>query len=145
MQTYLGAMRAGERNANPLFDFLDARLAGAHAGEATVILPVSRRLAQGAGLVAGGILATLADESMAHAVLSLLGPGQSTVTIEMNIRYLRATSASADAAGMQGEISAAASVLKAGRSVMTAEARVSDPTGRLLAVAGSSFQILGAK
>ena len=140
MQTYLNAMRAGERNVNPLFDFLDARLVNAREGGATVTMPVSPRLAQGSGLVAGGILATLADESMAHAVLSLLAPGQSTVTIEMNIRYLRPTKTD-----MAGEINAVSSVLNAGRSVMTAEARVSDSAGRLLAVAGSSFRVLSAK
>ncbi len=137
MRNYLDAIRACELNANPLFDFLGARLASAHEGEASVTLPISCRLAQGGGLVAGGILATLADEAMAHAVLSLLQPGQKTVTIEMNIRYLRATRASAE-----GEISAGARVLKAGRSIMTAEARVGDSAGRLLALAGGSFRVV---
>ena len=89
------------------------------------------------GFVAGGILATLADEAMAHAVISLLQAGQRVVTTEMNIRYLRSTDPK-----KPGELIATGAVLKAGRTILTTEARIHDADGRLLAAAGGSFCIL---
>ena len=44
---------------------------------------------QGAGAVAGGVVAALADEAMAHVVLANLAEGQKTATIEMTVRYFR--------------------------------------------------------
>lgn len=85
-------------------------------------------------MVAGGILATLADETMAHAVISILPEGRQTVTAEMNIRYLRAT-----APNGAGTLVGTARVVKAGRTIITADAEIHDETGRLLATAGGSF------
>ena len=137
---YLEALQCEGQDVNPLFSFLGARLVSAAEGRASIELPVSNRLAQGAGVVAGGILATLADEAMAHAVLSLLADGLKTVTTEMNIRYLRATDPYKG-----GKLVAVGRVIKPGRSIMTTDAEIHDGTGRLLATAGGSFFVLGAE
>lgn len=134
---YLAAVCCYGQDVNPLFNLLGARLAKAENGQATIELPLSRCLTQGGGVVAGGILATLADEAMAHAVISLIDHDRKTVTTEMNIRYLRATDPR-----REGTLIATGAVIKAGRSVMTAEAKVHDDTGRLLATAGASFFVL---
>ncbi len=136
-KAYLDAVCKADQNVNPLFNFLGARLIKAENGEAVISLPVSPCLAQGMGFVAGGILATLADEAMAHAVISLLGEGQRVVTTEMNIRYLRSSDPK-----QPGELVATGSVLKPGRNVLTTEARIHDAKGRLLCAAGGSFFIL---
>ena len=112
----------------------------ASEGRAVIELPVSGRLAQGGGVVAGGILATLADESMAHAVISILEEGRLTVTTEMNIRYLRAV----DPAG-KGMLYGKARVIKPGRSIIVAEAEVRSEADRLIATAGGSFFVIEAK
>lgn len=137
MKFYLEAVCRDGQNVNPLFRFLGARVCSAENGRCVIELPVSRKLTQGGGLVAGGILATIADEGMAHAVLSLLAPGGQTVTTEMNIRYLR----SADPEG-DGTLISSAAVIKPGRRVMVAEAEIHDGAGRLLATAGGSFFVL---
>ena len=134
---YLEALYSANQSVNPLFNFLGAKLVMAKDGKAVIELPVSPRLAQGAGVVAGGILATLADEAMAHAVLSILREGQSTVTTEMNIRFLRATDPK-----KEGMLTASARMVKPGRSVMTTEAEIHDAAGRLLATAGGSFFVI---
>ena len=138
--TYLECVRQADQNVNPLFNFLGARLTRAEKGEAEIVLPVSSNLAQGMGYVAGGILATLADEAMAHAVISLLREGQKVVTTEMNIRYLRASDPK-----QGGELTALGQVIKAGQSVLTTEARIHDARGRLLATAGGSFFVMQPK
>ena len=131
---YLAALRSPDQDVNPLFNLLGARLLEAADGKAVIELPVYARLAQGSGVVAGGILATLADESMAHAVISILEEGSGTATTEMNIRYLRAVSPE-----NKGILRGVARVVKSGRSMITAEAGVYDDSGRLIATAGGSF------
>ncbi len=140
MRQYLKALCEADQNVNPLFAFLGACLTHAENGEATITLPISTHLAQGAGVVAGGILATLADEAMAHAVLSILDAGYYTVTTEMNIRYLRATDPK-----QKGNLIGTAKVIKAGRTIMTTEARIHDSKGLLLATAGGSFFVMPPK
>lgn len=136
---YIAAMCCETQDVNPLFNLIGARLLFAKDGAASIELPVSRCLTQGQGAVAGGILATLADEAMAHAVISLLD-GRRTVTMEMNIRFLRATDP--DKGGM---LTATASVVKPGRSILVAEAKIHDDAGRLLVAAGGSFFVVDAE
>ncbi|MCC8193183.1 MAG: PaaI family thioesterase [Deltaproteobacteria bacterium] len=137
---YIEAMCRETQDVNPLFNFLGARLVSAANGEARMELPVSPCLTQGGGVVAGGILATLADEAMAHAVITLLDHDKNTVTTEMNIRYLRATDPNRN-----GLLIGTARIVKAGRSILTAAAEVHDDAGRLLATAGGSFFVVEAK
>lgn len=134
---YITAMCCEAQDVNPLFNLIGARLISAGDGKARIEMPISRCLTQGQGAIAGGILATLTDEAMAHAVISLLDLGKHTVTTEMNIRFLR--SADPDKNGL---LVASAKVVKAGRSIMTAEAAVHDGTGRLLVTAGGSFFVI---
>lgn len=137
MKHYLEAVCCQDQDVNPLFRYLGACVRMAEKGRCMIDLPVSHKLTQGGGLVAGGILATIADESMAHAVISLLENGQQTVTTEMNIRYLRATDPE-----RPGMLTSSATVIKPGRHVMVAEAEIHDDKGRLLATAGGSFFVL---
>lgn len=134
---YLHAVTQKDQRVNALFTLLGACLQRAENGESQLCVPGSPALCQGGGRVAGGIVATLADEAMAHAVLSLLPDGRSAVTAEMNIRYLR----SADPATC-GELCATARVVKRGSSLYVTEATVHDAQGRLLATSGATFFVV---
>lgn len=138
-QSYLEAVRQDDQTVNPLFSLLKARLTRAENGRAEIVMPVSAALRQGAGMVAGGILATLADEAMAHAVLSGLASGRSAVTAEMNIRYLRAPEPSE-----RETLTARATIVKNGQALCVTEAGVYDGRERLLATAGATFYLLPA-
>lgn len=133
---YLAAMCRDRQDVNPLFNLLGARLAEAANGRARIDMPLAPCLAQGMGVVAGGILATLADEAMAHAVISMFEEGTFMVTTEMNIRYLRASDPR-----REGVLSGIGAVVKPGRSIVATSAEIVDETGRLLATAGGSFFI----
>ncbi|CAK7018503.1 MAG: hypothetical protein DELT_02341 [Desulfovibrio sp.] len=137
MKEYLKAVCADGQCVNPLFRFLGASVRVAEKGRCVIDLPLSGKLTQGDGLVAGGILATIADEAMAHAVISILEPGRRTVTTEMNIRYLRTADPNT-----KGTLTSTATVVKPGRRVMVTEAAIHDDAGRLLATAGGSFIVL---
>jgi uncharacterized protein (TIGR00369 family) len=79
------------------------------------------------GTVHGGLAATLLDSCMGLAVQSMLDKGMGSTTLEFKISLVRAITLKT------GEIRAEGKVLNCGRRVGTAEGRVTDTKGRLLA------------
>src|SRR5262245_54129138 len=79
------------------------------------------------GSVPGGYAAILLDSDMALAVHSTLRPGTSYTTLEFKISCVRGMSATSGVVRTEGR------VLNAGRRVATAEARITDAKGRLIA------------
>ncbi len=132
---YLEQVTQPDQTVNPLFACLGITVASISREKAVLSLPLKKEFIQGAGVVAGGIIATLADEAMAHVVIPNLGMNESTATIEMNIRFLRAVAT--------GMLTAEARLVKKGRTLMTVTADVSDDRGRAVAHAGSSFMVIG--
>lgn len=133
---YLRAVQEPDQRVNPLFRRLKVHLERMDKEGVVLQCPVSPELIQGAGVMAGGILATLADEAMAHAVLMRLGAEQRTATVEMSVRYLRPV--------LEGDtVTAHGWVLKLGRTIVTAEAEMRDSHERLAAKAAASFMVLG--
>jgi uncharacterized protein (TIGR00369 family) len=79
------------------------------------------------GTVHGGLTATLLDSCMGLAIQSMLDKGVGSTTLEFKISLVRAITLET------GEIRAEGKVLSCGRRVGTAEGRVTDTRGRLLA------------
>jgi uncharacterized protein (TIGR00369 family) len=79
------------------------------------------------GTVHGGLTATLLDSCMGLAVQSTLDQGFGSTTLEFKISLVRAI------APETGEIRAEGKVLNCGRRIGTAEGRITDTKGRLLA------------
>ncbi|MDR1685068.1 MAG: PaaI family thioesterase [Desulfovibrio sp.] len=136
-RTYLDEVCGERQSVNPLFNFLNARLRIEPDGAARLTLPVGPGLIQGGGAVAGGILATMADEVMAHAVMAAVGADRATVTVEMNMRYLRSAGPCREA-----DLYAVGRLLKLGKTLCTAASEVYDENDRLLASAGATFYLL---
>ncbi len=80
-----------------------------------------------AGTVHGGLTATLLDSCMGLAIQSTLEKGISQTTLEFKVSLLRPITPET------GPINAEGVVLNRGRRVGTAEGRVTDDKGRLLA------------
>jgi uncharacterized protein (TIGR00369 family) len=79
------------------------------------------------GTVHGGLTATLLDSAMGLAIQSMLDTGVASTTLEFKITLVRPVTVEA------GEIRAEGKVLNCGRRVGTADGRVTDLKGRLLA------------
>ncbi|MGY8661568.1 PaaI family thioesterase [Bradyrhizobium sp. UFLA05-109] len=79
------------------------------------------------GTVHGGLTATLLDSCMGLAIQSVLERGVGSTTLEFKISLVRAITLET------GQIRAEGRVLNCGRRVGTAEGRVTDTKGRLLA------------
>ena len=80
-----------------------------------------------AGTVHGGLAATLLDSSMGLAILTTLEKGIGQTTLEFKISLVRPITPET------GLITAEGVVLSRGRRVGTAEGRITDGSGRLLA------------
>lgn len=61
----------------------------AENARAVLSMPFLYDHAQGAGLMHGGALVSLADTAMVMAIKSILPPGSHFATIELQVRYLR--------------------------------------------------------
>ncbi len=79
------------------------------------------------GTLHGGICATLLDSAMGCAVHTTLEPGVGYGTLELKVNYIR----SVPVDGVQ--LIASAQTIHVGRKTATAEGRVHDPDGRLVA------------
>jgi uncharacterized protein (TIGR00369 family) len=79
------------------------------------------------GTVHGGLAATILDSCMGLAIQSTLDKGISSTTLEFKISLVRAITPET------GRIRAEGKVLNCGRRVGTAEGRITDTKGRLLA------------
>ena len=80
-----------------------------------------------AGTVHGGFAATLLDSCMGLAIQSTLEKGVGQTTLEFKISLVRPITSET------GEIKAEGLVLSRGRRIGTAEGRITDGKGRLLA------------
>ncbi len=80
-----------------------------------------------AGTVHGGLAATLLDSCMGLAIQSTLAKGVAQTTVEFKISLIRPITPET------GAIRAEGTVLNCGRRVGTAEGRITDGKGRLLA------------
>ena len=112
---------------NTIAETLGYDVTEAEAGRVVVtILPTAHHL-NPAGTVHGGLTATLLDSCMGLAVQTTLEKDMSQTTLEFKISLLRPITPET------GEIKAEGLVLSRGRRIGTAEGRVTDSEGRLLA------------
>ncbi|QGY39632.1 hotdog fold thioesterase [Pseudodesulfovibrio cashew] len=116
-ENYLAEVRKPGQQVNPLFAFLGVEILEIVPDRAALRLPVVPGLIQGGGKLAGGILATLLDEAMAHAALGGNAPGRFTTTVDLNVSYFRP-------AGLGDVLECEAKVVKRGGRVLFTEALV---------------------
>ncbi|WP_407118497.1 PaaI family thioesterase [Bradyrhizobium sp. LMG 9283] len=97
-----------------------------HGRVVVALVPTGAHL-NPAGTVHGGLTATLLDSCMGLAIQSTLEKGISQTTLEFKISLLRPITPDT------GPITAEGKVLNCGRRIGTADGRVTDAKGRLLA------------
>ena len=118
-------------------ELIDMRPAEFGVGPAAFVSDAKPSFANPMGTVHGGIVATLLDSALGCAVQTTLDEGVGYTTISLEVKYLRAITLDA------GELRAEAFVIHAGRRQATAEARLTDRDGRVLATATTTCLILG--
>ena len=85
--------------------------------------------------VHGGFAATMIDNALGSAVLTKLPQGVGAGTVQLNINFVHKIEVET------GPVIAEAHVLHAGRSMLTAECKLRDAHGRLLAHGTGTFMV----
>lgn len=127
----------GELPPPPLATLLGMAVEEVGDGYATFTLEPDERMLNPIGSIHGGIAATLLDSCMGCAVHTTLPPDAGYTTAQLNLHYLRSMQP-----GM-GRVRAIGTVLHRGQRQSTAEAKLLDARGRLLAHGTTTCLILG--
>jgi uncharacterized protein (TIGR00369 family) len=121
---------AGTRPPAPLAALVGYRVTAIEPGRARVELDADARHANPMGTVHGGVLCTIADAAMGAAYGATLADGETFVTLELKINFLRPV--------QQGVLVVDAVVVHRGRTVGLTECTVTDDRRHLIAKATST-------
>jgi uncharacterized protein (TIGR00369 family) len=124
---FVEGLVSGELPLNTMARTLGYDVAEAESGRVAITLQPTGAHLNPWGTVHGGLAATLLDSCMGLAIQSMLDKGIGSTTLEFKISLLRAITVDT------GQIRADGRVINCGRHVGTAEGRVTDAKGRLLA------------
>jgi acyl-CoA thioesterase len=87
------------------------------------------------GRMHGGFVATLIDAALGSAVLTKIPEGVYVGTVDLNVKFVGKIEVDT------GQLKITGKVLHAGRSMLTAEARIEDATGKLYAHGSGTFLV----
>ena len=114
---------------------IGAKVERVEPGRSVISIDVEEVHLNGAGTLHGGVYASLIDNAMGLSVLALVGVR--TATIEMNVHFLGAVNG--------GRITCESEVLHRTRRTATAEAKVHDAEGNLVALGTGAFRVFESK
>jgi len=115
----------------PFAKMIGMRFVDLWPGEAEFEIEMRDELRQPAGLLHGGVTATLIDTAMAFAVITRLGQGERASTIDLTVHYLRPHT--------EGKFTCVAKVVRAGKRILTVSADVFNEQKKLIATAISTY------
>jgi uncharacterized protein (TIGR00369 family) len=124
---YMLAIKNGDVPPPPIALLLDMSIVEVEPGRSVFEMVPADYQFNPIGSVHGGIVATLLDSAMGCAVHAMLPAGSAYTTLELKVNFLRRVTTET------GRIRCEGSVIHLGRTVATAEARIVDRDGRLIA------------
>ena len=124
---YMRQLMTGEREPSGMARLMNMRLIEVEEGRAVFAVEPDERHYNGLGIAHGGLAATLLDSALGCAINTVMPAGRVFTTLEMKINYVRPMRRET------GEVRCEAEVLHAGRSVATAEGRITDAGGKIYA------------
>lgn len=124
--------RAEEKLHNlPFAQLMGMRLIDLRHNEAVIKINMRDEFRQPAGVLHGGVTATLIDTAMAFAVITRLSEGERASTIDLTVHYLRPHT--------EGAFTCTARVVRAGKRIFTVSADVVNEDNKLIATAVSAY------
>ena len=136
---FLRAMIAGELPAAPIGGTLGFRLVEVEPGRAVFESEPGPNLLNPLGAVHGGFALALIDSATGCSVHTELEAGVGYTTVETKVNFVRPITAGT------GRIRCEGRVLSRGRTIATAEARLTSADGKLLAHGTSTLIILAPR
>ena len=123
----LQGMIDGRYPGPPIAELMDFAVTELGPGRAIFIGRPGRQHYNPSGTVHGGYAATLLDSAMGCAVHTLVPKGQGFTTLEIKVNYVRPMFDNT------GEVRCEAAVINMGKTVATADGKLLDGKGRLIA------------
>jgi uncharacterized protein (TIGR00369 family) len=127
--------RIGHGQTIPMMQLMNQQIVALAEGAATVTALPEEQFDNAQGRTHGGFVATLIDTVMGFAVATKLPEGTGYGTIDLNVKFVRKIDVHT------GLLTATATVEHAGRTMLTATARVVDAAGKLYAHGSGSFLV----
>ena len=124
---FVRAIFDGRLPAPPIMQGIEPFDSSAELGVVVMYSTPGMRHYNPIGSVHGGYAATLLDSVMGLAVHTMLPPGSGYTTLEFKVSFIRGMTKDTGAVRSEGR------TLNVGRRAATAEARITDAQGRLLA------------
>jgi acyl-CoA thioesterase len=118
----------------PFNSLLGLRLTKLHADGLTIECAVKAELLNGAGVVHGGVTATMADAAVGIALNRHFGGRRPITTVELKINYFRPIA--------DGKVFARARLLRVGSTLCVGQADLSDTDGKPVATALVTYMLL---
>ena len=132
-ESYEKALRSAVASA-PYYQLLKISLDQIDDGFARFRMPFRKELTQAYGVVHGGAIATLADTSVAFAMMTMIQPGEKVTTVEFKINFLAPITED----DMIGE----ARIINRGKRLALADMEVKTDAGKLIAKGLANYIIL---
>ncbi|UGY13695.1 PaaI family thioesterase [Bradyrhizobium septentrionale] len=133
------AIRDGRLPPPPMAKLIGFRMAVVEPERIVMELEPHESLENTIGLLHGATAAALLDTAMGCAISTVLPAGQTSVTLDLKLTYLRPLSS------RSGTISAEGKVIKLGRQTSYTEGFVRDGRGNLAVHATATFSMLGGE
>ncbi|HUF76221.1 MAG TPA: PaaI family thioesterase [Longimicrobiales bacterium] len=121
----------------PFFRLIGLEIVDVCAGSSTVRIEHRHDLAQPAGIMHGGVIATLVDTGIAHALLmtqrfqDLREENGALVSIDLRVKFIRPVS--------EGVVECKSTVVRLGRTIIHAEAIVTDASEKEVARGDATY------
>jgi uncharacterized protein (TIGR00369 family) len=133
---YLRALKTGELPPPPIAELIGMQITEVDEGCVVFAAEPAEYHYNPLGTVHGGVTATLLDSALGCAIQSLLPSGTGYTTLELKVNYLRPITSKTGTVYSEGKI------IHMGGRIATAEARVTDASGKLYAHATTTCIIL---
>ena len=111
------------------------RVVARHEDGVTVSIPLRAELMNSAGVLHGGVIATLADEAVGMAVSNHTKGKRQITTTELKVNYLLPVTGK--------RLSARCYLVRTGRHLCVGRVDLFDSTKRLVAIATATYMLLG--
>ena len=131
-EKYLEQMRK-EANNCPYYQLLGMEIMEIKEGESKIRMPFKQGLTHPYRIVHGGAIASLADSSVAMALISLVEPKDRIATIEFKINFLVPIS--------KGRLEAHAKIIHKGSKTAVGDVEVKNEEGKLVAKVIATYSI----
>lgn len=134
---YLRAMARGDAPPPPLALILGFYLDEIEEGRVTIVVEPQEFHYNPLGAAHGGLAATLFDSALGCAVQSLLPPGYTAPTLQLQTNFIRPITIAS------GKLTCSGEVIHLGKRSATAEGRLTDASGKLYAHGTGTFMVVG--